>query len=73
MKGIANTNLKTETLLVCSGFDIRKQDERIQQLCIWNEHCVIDCDVVSSRGNEAKFRIKVPDTVYFYPQKLQVQ
>lgn len=28
MKGIANTNLKTEIVLVCSGFDIKKWDER---------------------------------------------
>lgn len=42
MKAIANSNLKREIVLMACGFGVRKQDGRIQQFCIWDEHCIID-------------------------------
>lgn len=41
--------LKRRIVLISFGFDIRKQNERIQQLCMWNEHYIINCNAISSR------------------------
>lgn len=74
MKGIANSNLKTEIVLVCSGFDIGKQDERSHSYASgMNIVSYILMQCLQKGPFEAKFRIKMPGTVYFYPQKLQVQ
>lgn len=48
MRGIADTNLKTEIVLVCSGFDVRNQDERSHSYARGMN--TISYIVMSSRG-----------------------